>query len=638
MSNYVLTAKEALDVLEKYHTDKPKYVAIDTETTGLQWDTHEAFLIQVGWGWGDNYAFPVQFSREVAEIIEDPSSEKVLHNAKFDTHFLENLGIKVAGKVHDSQVMARLLLSGNESIALDDLATHLIDQKAGEADKALRKWMKQEKTRRSKQLTTELRKAGYTRKAYDNWKKENIPLPPEVLEIEKSVDLNVTYEDVPLEIMEKYATGDVRHTLALFNKFRPIIKSNNLTNAYERDMQTISYVYNWERRGMSVDLPYLEEGIEYGELKLKELEQEIHTIAGRELNTNSPKQILGIFHERGLPIKATDEETLEGIAAQDPLASKIVEYRKHGKIVGTYFKPIYERAKRTGGTIHANFNVAGPVTGRFSSSDPNLQNIPNHNLGEKLNVRRAFIPSNGYSFVFMDYSQMEVIIMAEYSGDENLIQAILNKEDLHTKTALSIDPRAKEVYLPGVPKDEQPPEFQKIRSMAKATTFGIFYGIGASTLSKNLKIDIETARQYIRNFFLTYPRIEAFMRAVQNTAQRRPGRYVINKFGRVYWGVEGREYALANYLIQGTGADMIKTAIDRCEKLLQGYKSRIVLMVHDELIFEIADGEQHLIPLLKEQMTYFPTFKLPIEVGIEYSSTSWAEPLPWRGQDKKQTA
>src|SRR5690606_11912029 len=238
----------------------------------------------------------------------------------------------------------------------------------------------------------------------------------------------------------------------------------------------------------------------------------------------------------------------------------------------------------------------------------------------------------------MDYSQMEVRIMAEYSQDENLIQAIVNNEDLHTKTALAIDPRAKEIYNPNLPKDEQTDEFKTIRDYAKRTTFGIFYGIGAKTLAKNLGVDVLTAKQYINNFFNLYPGIKRFMDSVQYTAMRRPGCYVINKFGRVYWGEEGREYKLANYLIQGTGADMIKTAIDRCENLLKNYKSRIVLMVHDELIFEIAKDELFLIPKLQKLMTDFPQFNIPFEVGVEYSDTSWADIKLWKDNYIQQTA
>ena len=638
MGKYVLDEKDALDVVEKYFRERPKYVSVDTETTGLYWDVHEAFLIQVGWGEDNNFAFPVKYVNYVAKILNDESSEKIFHNAKFDLHFLKNLGIEVKGKLHDTQILARLLLSGNESLGLDDLASKLIDPKAKEAANALKKWMNKERNRRSRLLTQALRESGFTRKEYDFWKQNNVPLPQVVQAIEREIELEVTYEDVPIEIMEKYATGDVKHTHALFHKFYPMVERNQLVKVYEKDMRITSYVFNWERTGMAVDLPYLKAGIEYGDRKLSELREEINELAGRELNTNSPKQVLEIFNDRGVPITKTNEDVLEEIAKDDLLASKILEYRKHSKIVGTYFKPIYERAKNAGGRIHANFKIAGPVTGRFASNDPNLQNIPNYDLGEKLNVRRAFVPTEGYIFVFMDYSQMEVRIMAEYSQDKNLIQAIVNNEDLHTKTALAIDPRAKEIYNPNLPKDEQTDEFKTIRDYAKRTTFGIFYGIGAKTLAKNLGVDVLTARQYINNFFNLYPGIKRFMDSVQYTAMRRPGRYVVNKFGRVYWGEEGREYKLANYLIQGTGADMIKTAIDRCEKLLKNYKSRIVLMVHDELIFEIAKDELFLIPKLQKLMTDFPQFNIPFEVGVEYSDTSWADIKLWKDNYIQQTA
>lgn len=636
MNKYIQSKEEALEVLNEYLELRPSVIAVDTETTGLNYMTDRLFLAQVGWGWNNNYAFPVEYLRIVAQIIEDSSSEKVFHNAKFDMHFLERAGVKTEGRIHDTAVMARLLLPKSAKLKLKDLAPLLIDPDANEPEIRLKKWMATEKRRRSSELTKKLREIGVTRKQYDAWKKEGASLPPEVVEIEQSIKLTPTYEDVPFEIMEPYATGDVKYTLALYKKFMPLIQENRLNAAYERDMRTIRHVYGWEKRGMAVDLSYLREAIQYGSDKMEKLMRDIRQEAGSDVNLNSPLQVKELFHARGFKhLTSVDEEALESIADADPLASKIVEYRKHSKLLGTYFKPIYERASRTNGRIHGTFNVATPVTGRFSSSDPNLQNIPNYDLGEKLNVRRAFVPSDDFILVFMDYSQMEVVIMAEYSKDPGLVQAILNKEDIHTKTALSIDPKAKELYVPGLPKNQQPEEFQVIRSRAKQTTFGLFYGIGAYKLSKQIKTDVETARQYIQNFFRTYPKVEAFIQNVQTTAMSRPGRYVINKFGRVYWGERNKEYALVDYLIQGSGADMAKIAIDRCERLLAGKKSRMVSMVHDELIFEIALDELDLIPQLKEQMTYWPEFELPIEVSVEYAAKgmSWADSKPWPGKE-----
>lgn len=226
--------------------------------------------------------------------------------------------------------------------------------------------------------------------------------------------------------------------------------------------------------------------------------------------------------------------------------------------------------------------------------------------------------------------QMEVRIMAEYSKDKNLTDAILKGEDLHTKTALDIDPKARKFYQEGVPKDQQPEEFQKIRKAAKATTFGIFYGIGAGKLAKQINVSIEQAQEYKTNFFKLYPGIYQFIQNVQKAAQTRPGRFVINKFGRIYWGEEGKEYALVDYLIQGTGADMLKIAIERCERLLEKKKSRVISMIHDEIVFEIHKDELDLIPQLQQQMAYFPEFDIPIEVDIEYSDICWAEKKPYR--------
>src|SRR5690625_1075777 len=367
MKSYAHNESEVIEILRKYKEDSPRYVAIDTETTGFLWDLDEAFLVQVGWGWDDNYAIPSEYVSLIEPIFLDPHSLKIFHNCKFDLHFLRNLGITVRGTIHDTMAMARLLLNGDESIGLNDLTSKLIDKNVNEAEKIMKDWMKSEKRVRSKELTEVIRELGSTRKAYDHWKKtglaENDELVNLFLEAESRVDLDVNYSHVPKDIMAKYATGDVKYTLALYKKFSPLVQRNRLTETYKRDLRTIHYVFNWEREGITVNLPYLRAGIVYGEKVMSELQKEIHELVGTNLNINSPKQVIEVFNSRGRLITSSNEETMEMLAEEgEVLATKIVEYRKYSKILGTYFKPIYERARKTGGVIHANFNVAGPVT------------------------------------------------------------------------------------------------------------------------------------------------------------------------------------------------------------------------------------------------------------------------------------
>jgi DNA polymerase I-like protein with 3'-5' exonuclease and polymerase domains len=628
MNKYVETDAEAIELLQTDTTKNIQYLAVDIETSGLAWESDDLFLVQCGWEDNENYAFQKPHFGTVENFLADGSSEKVFANIKFDAHFLEQAGIQLNGKWHDIQVMARLLfpkeVKGKRvSLKLKDLATQLIDEHANDAEKALKKWMETEKRRRSREWTKILKSMNYTRKEYDGWKKNNEPRPAEVAQAEQDFQFEPTYADVPKEIMEPYATNDTKYTLALFKKFYPKIKSLGLTDVYERDMQTIKHVYGWEKVGWNIDLKKLGKAVEYGRQKLAQLQNDLVTMAP-DLNPESPKQVTEYF---GVP--NAQEETLAKL--NNPVAKKILEIKGYNKVMGTYLEPIYKKAKAANGRLHGEFNVAGPVTGRFSSSNPNLQNIPKEFEDERVNPRNFFIPTPGYKLVFIDYSQMEVVIMAEYSGDENLVKAILNGEDVHTKTALGIDPRAKELYVPGLPKDNQPAEFQKIRGHAKRTTFGIFYGIGAAKLGKQIGVSEQQAKAYKANFFKTYPGVYRFMQNVQRVAQARPGRWVMNKFGRIYWGVENKEYALVDYLIQGTGADMAKIAIDRCEKILKPMKSRIISMIHDELVFEIHDSELAVVPKLREQMIYWPQFKLPIDADIEYSDTCWAEKKSWKG-------
>lgn len=640
MGKLIRSLQEALDVLDDYRTLKPKRVAVDTETTGLYWPSDKLFLIQVGWGWDANYAFPASLTRIVAQILEDPSSEKVFHNAKFDMHFLERAGVKVAGKIHDTQVMARLLLPQNHNgkripLTLKYLSSTLIDPDADQPEMQLKRWLAQEKRRRSKELTARLREAGMTRKEYDQLVAQNKPLPNHIQAIVDSMDLEPTYEDVPHEIMEPYAIGDVKYTLALFNRFMPLIESNQLIPVYERDMRTLLYAYNWETIGMRVDFDHLKHAIDYGDKKLEEIQRKIWEESKKPINVNSPDQLLETFKERGYELSSTESDVLETLKDKEPLAQLVLDYRAYAKELGTYYKAIYDKASKSfDKRLHGTFNVAGPVTGRFSSSDPNLQNMTKEPLDDVVGIRRAFIPTDGYILVYMDFDQMEVRVMAEYSRDENLCNIIFSGEDLHTKTALAIDPKAKEYYDPNASKNEQPKEFQKIRKAAKQTTFGIFYGIGPKKLAQQIKVDVDTARMYIDNFFKMYPGVKRFIDSVQYVASNRPGRYVVNKFGRVYWGEAGREYALVDYLIQGTCADLMKEAIHRCEQILKGKKSRLISMVHDELIAEIAYDELDLVPVLLHQMSYWPEFTIPMKVDAEYTYTNWADTKPWTSPEE----
>ena len=629
-NKYVETEAEAEDIVEQYFQERPRVVAFDTETSGLNWDLDRVFLIQVGWGEDDNYAFTEPVFSYVKQILEDDCSEKVAHNVKFDKHFCQNVGIFVKGRLHDTATMARLLFPASVSLKLKDLSKQLIDKNADMPERLLKRWMNAEKRRRSKLLTVALREKGYTRKEYDALVQEGKPLPTDMKQVVDSIDLEVTYADVPKEIMEPYATSDTKYTLKLFYKLGAKIRANGLIDVYKRDMRTMTHVYHWERTGMYADVEYLRTGLYYGNGKLSLLEKEIHQMAGTVVNLNSPKQLMELFEKRGYKLESTDEAHLKKIKDRDVLADRILMYRGYTKMIGTYFKPILKKVEANQGRLHGSFNVSGPVTGRFSSSNPNLQNIPKEFKDPMLQVRKAIRPTPGYLLVFMDYSQMEVRIMAEYSKDEKLLKAVIEGEDLHTNTALAIDPRAKELYIPGVHKDDQPAEFQKIRSHAKRTTFGIFYGIGANKLSKQIGVDVATARLYIENFFKMYPGVYRFIQNVQNVALQRPGYWVRNKYGRVYWGEEDRLYALVDYLIQGTGADMAKIAIDRCERILADKKSRIISMIHDELVFEIHESEMGLIPYLHAEMTRFPEFSVPIEVDVEYSDTTWAEKKPYK--------
>ncbi|MDR3217035.1 MAG: DNA polymerase I [Clostridiaceae bacterium] len=396
-----------------------------------------------------------------------------------------------------------------------------------------------------------------------------------------------------------------------------------------RDLETplIRVLFNMEQRGFTADAGELRElGLKY-ERELSDLTAEIYRLAGMEFNINSPKQ-LGetLFEKLWLPHGkknksggySVDSDILEGLAAAHPVIPSILRYRKISKLKSTYADGLLKLIGADG-KIHTSFKQCITTTGRLSSVEPNLQNIPTRNAESK-EIRRAFKASEGRILVSADYSQIELRLLAHFSGDESLIDAYNKNADIHALTA-------SEIF--NVPLDAVT---STMRKNAKAVNFGIIYGISAFGLSEDLSMPVAAARGFIERYFNTYPRVKEFMNS--NIAYAKEHGYVKTFGGRIRSIPEVSsanhnlrsfgERAAMNMPLQGAAADIIKIAMLGIEKRLSGRKSGLILQVHDELIVDAAKDEVELVKdIIREEMEGAVSFRVPLLVNVEVG-TEWA--------------
>lgn len=407
------------------------------------------------------------------------------------------------------------------------------------------------------------------------------------------------------------------------------LQEASLTNlAEEVEFPLIEVLAGMEAMGIRADLE-LGRTIRQGFADaLMTIESDIYGMAGERFNLGSPKQLAHILFEKmGLkPTKktktgfSTDAEVLEALSVEHPLPAKILEYRQYAKLKSTYLDVLEEVTNPTTGRIHSTFHQTVTATGRLSSSEPNLQNIPvRGELGRSL--RRIFIPADGRLFLASDYSQIELRIMAHMADDPSMIEAFVNGEDIHTRTA-------SEIF--GVPIGEVDSD---LRSKAKAVNFGIIYGISDFGLARNTGVSRAEARSFIDMYFSRYPRVKEFMDAAIEKA-RKDG-YVTTILGRrraipdihsrIFAKRSFAERTAINTPIQGSAADIIKLAMVRIYDRLRrdGLTSRLILQVHDELIFEIPPDEEDLMKaLVRQEMESVMQLKVPLKVDIDVGG-SW---------------
>ncbi len=574
-----------------------EFVAFDTETTSL--DPMQARLVGMSFAavpgraaylpLAHNYAgAPGQLGVEPALAIlkpwlENARAKKLGQNIKYDQHVLANHGVRLSGIVHDTLL---------QSYVLESHARHDMDSLAE-------------------------RHLGVKTITYD--------------EVTGSGAQRIPFEQVEVARAAAYAAEDADITLQIHQALLPRIAGDEkLAHIYGSiEIPVREVLFRMERDGVLIDVPLLEaQGRELGQ-KMFELEQKAHKEAGQPFNLGSPKQIAEIFFEKkGMPVikktpsgaPSTDEDVLEKLALDHPLAKILLDHREISKLKSTYTDKLPRMMNARTGRVHTNYGQAIAVTGRLASNDPNLQNIPVRTL-EGRRIREAFVAPKGHTIVSADYSQVELRIMAHISGDENLLRAFAAGEDVHRATAAEVFGRSL--------KEVTPEE----RRYAKVINFGLIYGMSAFGLAQQLGLERATAQAYIASYFIRYPGVAKYMEETRASARERG--YVETVFGRRLWLPEikssnparrgGAERAAINAPMQGTAADLIKLAMIAVRDWLDRERlaTKLIMQVHDELVLEAPDAELERVKAeLPKLMSGVAKLKVPLVVDVG-SGQNW---------------
>lgn len=437
-------------------------------------------------------------------------------------------------------------------------------------------------------------------------------------------------EVCPLSEFEDYAKENMEVYLGSYPEIMKKISEYGMDNLYESvEMPLLFVLFSMEREGIAVKREALSDYSAELSERIRLLEGEIYGLAGEEFNINSPKQLgVVLFEKMQLPNGkktktgySTGADVLEKLRPESPIIDKILEYRQLSKLKSTYADGLSAFICEDG-RIHGKFNQTVTATGRLSSTEPNLQNIPVR-TEEGRKIRRVFVPRPGYIFLDADYSQIELRIMAHMSGDEKMIEAYHSAKDIHSATASQVF---------HVPIDEVT---KQQRRSAKAVNFGIIYGISAFGLGQDLDISQKEAKQYIENYFETYPKIETYMKELVDTAKEKG--YVTSMFKRIrpipelkssnFMQRSFGERAAMNAPIQGTAADIMKIAMVRVFKRLkkEGLKSRMLVQVHDEILVEaLLEEKDRVMKIMEEEMEKAAELRVPIITEVSQGN-DWNE-------------
>ncbi|CAM8646745.1 PolA DNA polymerase I - 3'-5' exonuclease and polymerase domains [Oxalobacteraceae bacterium] len=565
--------------------------AVDTETTSL--DSMRAEIVGLSLCVEPGKAAyvpmhhrypgaPDQLSREfvlekLKPWLQDVSKLKLGQHLKYDSHIFANYGIALKGIVHDT-LLQSYVIESHRTHDMDSLALRWLDKKTITYEQVCGKGASQ-----------------------------------------------IGFDEVSIETATDYAAEDADITLRLHNTLWPRIEANEkLRFIYEQiEVPTSIVLQRMERNGVLIDVDLLvAQSNELG-IKLMDLEKQAYALAEQPFNLNSPKQLGEILFEKlKLPVvkktpsgtPSTDEEVLQKLAEDYPLPKLLLDYRSLAKLKSTYTDKLPRMVNPSTGRVHTNYGQAIAVTGRLSSNEPNLQNIPVR-TAEGRRIREAFIAAPGNVIVSADYSQIELRIMAHLSGDEGMLRAFAAGEDIHRATAAEIF---------GVPLTEVSSEQ---RRYAKVINFGLMYGMSVFGLAGNLGVERSAAQMYMEKYFHRFAGVKQFMDDVRQQAKSQG--FVETVFGRRLWLPEinspngprrqGAERAAINAPMQGTAADLIKLAMIAVQNWLDTEKlgSRMVMQVHDELVVEVPESELALVKArLPELMAGVAELRVPLVADV----------------------
>jgi DNA polymerase-1 len=574
---------------------KQKSVCFDTETTSL--NPLEAKLVGIAFSWEAGKGFYLPFpeedaqAREIIELLrpffEAEEIEKIGQNLKYDIKVLAKYKIDLKGPMFDTMI-AHYLINPDMRHNMDVLAETYLNY--------------------SPQSITEL--------------------------IGKKGKNQGSMRDVPLELITEYAAEDADITLQLKHHFEPELKEANIENLFkEIEIPLVQVLADMELEGINLDEDFLKSMSADLDRDIKELEEKIYKEAGEEFNIGSPKQLgIILFEKLALAKKpkktktgqySTGEDVLSYLALENEIAQSVLDYRGLVKLKNTYVEALPNQVEKTTGRVHTDYMQTVASTGRLSSNNPNLQNIPiKTERGRE--IRKAFIPRDeNYLIVAADYSQIELRIIAALSKEENMTQAFKNGEDIHASTASKVF---------NVPLEEVT---RAQRSNAKTVNFGIVYGVSAFGLSNQTGLSRTESKELIDTYYTAYPQLKEYMQGQVNFAQENG--YVQTVLGRRRYLKDinsqnamvrgGAERNAVNAPIQGSAADIIKLAMINIHKKLKegNYKTKMLLQVHDELVFDaFKDEVEEVKKMIKFEMENAFMLDVPLDVEIG-EGQNWLE-------------
>jgi len=585
----ILDAKELFRILDAI--DAQSVIAFDTETTGL--DYEKDHLVGFSFCVDEKEAYYVPFAHfylGVADQISQADAKKAIakifaykvvgHNIKFDLHFVTRfLGVESLPVFCDSMILA-WLINPESALSLDKLAKTLLDH--------------------------------------------------EMIAFKNTVKKGENFASVALEDATNYAAEDALVTYKLYKLFLEKLKLQNaehlIKEANDVEIPFIETLLCMERKGIAVDVHFLENFLVEVKARLEELTKEIYALAGSEFNINSTKQLgVVLFETLGLPVGkktktgySTDEKVLNSLKEKHPIIEKLLEYREVYKLYSTYIEPLLKLALADEEhRIHTSFVQTGTATGRLSSKNPNLQNIPTRTpLGAK--IREAFVAKEGKKLIGIDYSQIELRLLAHFSQDPVLVDAFLHDKDIHLQTA---------VILFG----EE--EAKAKRNIAKTVNFGLLYGMGQKKLSDTLGITTKEAKAIIEKYFESFPTVKAYFRSIVDhskeygyveTLLKRRRYFDYERATPMFKAAYERESV--NSVFQGSAADLIKLSMNKIHKVIaeESLNATILLQIHDELIFEVDADEaetlgKRFLDLMESVVTLHVPLKASLNIGDNWS-------------------